>query len=190
MKPPKKVECPVVRLMRVTPAQQDGLRDLVAWADPRPGAVMVEVGSYAGESAALFARSARFKSIICVDIWNNPTTRLAERYFDLRARHYPLSKWKMSSDVAAEAFEDRSLDLVYIDTWHDYDAVTRDINAWREKVRPGGVLAGHDYALIENERPDPGVEPSRFWPDVVRAVNDAFGEPHRTFQDDSWAVRL
>lgn len=55
---------------------------------------------------------------------------------------------------AAKRFDDGSLDFVYIDADHRYDAVVGDLSAWFDKVRVGGVLAGHDYA-----NPDlPGVQ--------------------------------
>lgn len=46
---------------------------------------------------------------------------------------------------AASQIPDGSLDLVYIDGWHDYENVRTDITAWRPKVRSGGVISGHDY---------------------------------------------
>lgn len=36
-------------------------------------------------------------------------------------------------------------DFIYLDAEHSYEAVARDIDVWSGKVRPGGVLAGHDY---------------------------------------------
>ena len=38
-----------------------------------------------------------------------------------------------------------SLDFVFIDAQHDYDSVKRDIELWRPKIKPGGLLCGHDY---------------------------------------------
>lgn len=49
---------------------------------------------------------------------------------------------------AAERFKDASLDFVYIDGNHDFVNVTNDINVWQKKVRPGGIVAGHDYAFF------------------------------------------
>jgi len=46
---------------------------------------------------------------------------------------------------AAQQFEDHSLDLVYIDGDHSYEFVSNDIRAWWPKIRPGGILSGHDY---------------------------------------------
>jgi hypothetical protein len=37
------------------------------------------------------------------------------------------------------------VDFVYIDGNHSYRAVAEDIRAWWPKIRPGGVLGGHDF---------------------------------------------
>lgn len=46
---------------------------------------------------------------------------------------------------AAEKFAPHSLDFVFIDAQHTYSCVRDDINAWIGKVKPGGLLCGHDY---------------------------------------------
>lgn len=46
---------------------------------------------------------------------------------------------------AAQRFPDAFFDFVFIDAAHDYSNVTHDIRAWWPKVKPGGVLAGHDW---------------------------------------------
>ena len=48
---------------------------------------------------------------------------------------------------AVRKFADKSLDFVYIDAAHDYKSVSNDIKAWSQKVRKGGIIAGHGYAL-------------------------------------------
>jgi len=65
------------------------------------------------------------------------------------------------SRVAAERIGEGSLDVVYIDADHSYDAVMRDLTCYAPKVAPGGLIMGHDYTL------HPRVEFG-----VVRAVND------------------
>lgn len=49
------------------------------------------------------------------------------------------------SETAFNKIPDRSLDFVYIDGNHKYDWVMLDIIVWRRKVRPGGMVSGHDY---------------------------------------------
>ncbi len=68
------------------------------------------------------------------------------------------------SVLAAEDFEDASCDAIFIDGDHQEAAVTSDIEAWLPKVKPGGMLCGHDID-------EPG---------VANAVNAAFGGEGRT----------
>ena len=50
-----------------------------------------------------------------------------------------------TSIEAAPAVPDRSLDWVYVDGDHTYDAVRHDLEAWAPKLKPGGFLTGDDY---------------------------------------------
>jgi len=49
------------------------------------------------------------------------------------------------SPEAAEDFPDGWADGVFIDGSHTEEGAEADIIVWRRKVRPGGILAGHDY---------------------------------------------
>ena len=68
---------------------------------------------------------------------------------------------RMTSLEAATRYKDLSLDFVFLDGDHGYEAVKADIQAWLPKLKPGAILGGHDYSLD--------------WPDVMRAANETFG---------------
>lgn len=55
-----------------------------------------------------------------------------------------------TSEQASSKFGSNTLDFVYIDGCHRRDSVTFDIKVWWEKVKPGGILAGHDF-ICPNE---------------------------------------
>ncbi|MEM1354506.1 MAG: glycosyltransferase [Planctomycetota bacterium] len=52
---------------------------------------------------------------------------------------------RAESKIAAQKIDDQSLDFVYIDADHRYESVLGDLGAWYNKVRVGGIIAGHDY---------------------------------------------
>lgn len=64
---------------------------------------------------------------------------------------------------AVQRFEDNSLDFVYVDGDHSYEAVIKDITMWIGKVKSGGILAGDDYIKSDRDK--------RFY-DVITAVDD------------------
>lgn len=51
---------------------------------------------------------------------------------------------KTSMD-AVKDFNDNSLDFVFIDGNHSFEYVVEDIAKWEKKVKPGGIVSGHDY---------------------------------------------
>ena len=48
-------------------------------------------------------------------------------------------------DTASTAALFDGVDLVFIDADHREEGVIRDIEAWRPKIREGGILCGHDF---------------------------------------------
>lgn len=79
---------------------------------------------------------------------------------------------RKTSLEAASQFEDGSLDFVYLDGDHRYEAVRADLEAWYPKVRRGGMLAGDDYGFLPEQSVDFGLgnEPLIFG--VKRAVDE------------------
>jgi Methyltransferase domain len=75
---------------------------------------------------------------------------------------------------AAKAVPDYSLDFVFIDADHSYEACLADIKAWTPKVKRGGMISGHDYSETK-------------WPGVVRAVQET--GPFHASPDHVW-VRM
>ena len=134
----------------------------------------VEVGSFSGVSSRVIALHCG--QLDCIDPWDiGGVVTQAEQIFDDMLPDYPnIVKVKLPSVQAAQQYADHSLDFVYIDADHSYASVVEDINAWKNKVKMGGFIAGHDS----------------YMPEVLQAVRDCLGEPDHFFTDTSWLVKL
>lgn len=65
---------------------------------------------------------------------------------------------KMTSEQASVGTLDECLDFAFVDALHDYESVKRDIALWHPKVKPGGLLSGHDYGGSLDRRGKGGVK--------------------------------
>ena len=78
------------------------------------------------------------------------------------------------TDEAAQYFEDGSVDCLFIDAGHSREAVMKDIDCWLPKMKPNGIMAGHDYTA---------------WEGVNKAVTEVFGTPHK-IENDCWFIYI
>ena len=123
------------------------------------GAHFIEVGSWKGTSAAYMAvsiiNSGKKIRFDCVDWWQGSQGVMDdpdvvngtayERFLENTAPvAHVITPVKMISWEAANLYQDGSLDFVFIDAEHDYDSVSKDIRAWLPKLKPNGIISGHD----------------------------------------------
>lgn len=51
---------------------------------------------------------------------------------------------------AADKFEDESVDFIFVDGDHSYDATLSDCMRYYPKLKKGGIFCGHDYQTLED----------------------------------------
>lgn len=156
----------------------------------------VEVGVLSGGNAAQIMSQWSGQLLHLVDPWEkiDPTIykeaqgwspEVCYEECQKLAARYPMriKLHKMLSMDAALMFPNGSLDWVYIDANHSYDAVINDLMFWWPGIKAGGLLGLHDY------RNDTS------WPqhcEVKRAVDDWRGNNPvhhtnvRTETDPGW----
>lgn len=150
-----------------------GLADLFAELGFKVGA---EIGTDQGEYAEVLCKKVPDLRLVCIDPWKaeayepgyQPESNEKQEYFDkrfneavARVTDYGCAVWRKTSMEALKDIPDNSLDFVYIDGNHDFLNVAQDIHYWTKKVRPGGIVSGHDYVRY----------PSRKFNHVQKVVN-------------------
>lgn len=143
-----------------------------------PSLLMAEIGVFAGATSEyLLANEPRLR-LHMIDPWRaaEPDSTYAKsrdrvatltqeqmdavaRQADERTMFAEGRRWiHPSTSLAVAEWMQGPFDLVFIDAEHTYEGCSADIAAWWPKVKPGGILAGHDYG-------------HRRYPGVARAVD-------------------
>lgn len=141
--------------------------------------IMVEIGVYKSKGIKRILRSEvkSLEQYYAIDpfmllgaLYGHMGDITQEEWDELYSQSCSLMHWfpqlhiiRMQSHIAAKVFENKSLDLVYIDADHCYKAVTNDIDIWLPKIKKGGIISGHDYGDKKH-------------PDVERAVIKKLGK--------------
>lgn len=118
--------------------------------------VGAEIGVERGIFSSVILKAHPDLEYYCIDSWqsyrgynakiNGPDLeRKFEEAQQRLAKFKNVHFVKKFSMEAVKDFADNSLDFVYIDANHDLPWCMDDIVYWSEKVRHGGIVAGHDY---------------------------------------------
>lgn len=158
----------------------------------------VEVGVFRGRNASNLFKLIPNLHLVLVDRWepyeydSEGVEKIdAELCKDLNAFKYHLNN-KINKETALkilEKYKDRievydmdsveasklvknKYDFVFIDGDHAYESVKRDIEAWKDKVKSGGYLCGHDYGCsgfpgvkkaVDEHFPDAEIDKRNTW---------------------------
>lgn len=162
----------------------------IAWAFNVEVKIIAEIGVNKGETSKLFRNLFPDAQLYLIDPWQLSTDYLfSATPISRKRKHYEkahslvrdefkddphVTILRMSSLEALSHTPDQ-FDLVFIDANHEYDHVKQDILSWLPKVRPGGILAGHDY--------DPEIP---MFSGVKQAVDEIFGNKIMLGKDRLW----
>lgn len=133
---------------------------------------LVELGTHRAVSFMAFCQAARRLPVpprcYAVDTWQGDEHAGAygEEIFDsvqaLARGHEGIAELlRMRFDEALSRFPDGSVDILHIDGFHTYEAVSEDFRTWLPKMSRRGIVLFHDTEVRER---DFGVW--RFWAEV------------------------
>ena len=149
-----------------------GRDTLASWLRALDFKIGVEVGVQKGLYSEVLCRENPQMKVYGVDPWTSYKTcdaseprrkteshasqETCDRFYEetkVRMAKYPNYEILREYSVdAVKRFEDKSIDFVYLDGNHEYSFVIDDITEWSKKIRPGGIIAGHDYYRIKDKR--------------------------------------
>ena len=147
------------------------------------GAHFVEIGCWYGRStcymAELIMESGKKIRFDCIDVWRwhaddeayaSALQKNGGNILDVFVNNMKnagvinqMNTIQLSTFEAVKLYEDSSLDFLFVDDNHTEAHVYKELNGWISKLKPGAILAGHDYYTGHN------------W-NVTKAVNDFVGE--------------
>jgi chromosome segregation ATPase len=148
--------------------------------------VVVELGVHSGNSYCAFLQAVQSLALTTqcygIDHWRGDehADRYGEEvYAELFAYHAPRygtfsTLMRATFEDALPYFSDRTVDLLHIDGFHSYDAVSKDFADWLPKMSATGVVLCHDTNVRERAF---GVW--RFWEEIAsRYPTFAFVHSH------------
>lgn len=124
-------------------------------AKENPLGVVAEIGvAGAHFTKQILATWSTCSKLYAVDCWgsfkgnhitdNDQEQRFQQVVADL-SHHNNVEIVRQYSHQAATSVPDKSIDFIYIDADHSYDAVLLDLRSWFPKLKRNGIMAGHDY---------------------------------------------
>ncbi len=127
-----------------------------------------EIGVERGLYSEVLLKANPQLHLNCVDPWSagayeakaaihavdTEQSKYDERYQECvnRLVSYNATIIRKPSLDALDQFPDESLDFVYIDANHDFPNFINDLHQWKKKVKIGGIVAGHDYAIYSYKK--------------------------------------
>lgn len=190
------------RLVPRRPVDLVRARKVPGWMTPRElgwlaqrardARVIVEVGSWKGRSTRALADNTKGVVYaidpwagetltedgavhpVTLDVWRSFAWHLRDHLRTTRVR--PLRMRSTEALPALVAKLGPTVDLVFLDGDHREASVAADLEAAWPLLRPGGLLAGHDYD-------------NAAWPGVRRAVDARFGAAVQTIGSLWWGTR-
>ena len=115
-------------------------------------AIIAEIGVNRGGFSERILEICKPKKLHLVDVWgskrygNNLKVEVQNKFKnEIQSGLVEINLGY--STVVADEFEDDYFDWVYIDTDHTYETTKLELEKYSKKVKPNGVMAGHDYII-------------------------------------------
>ena len=114
------------------------------------GGVVAEVGVNEGDFSRRILTYAQPSKLHLIDVWSSDRYHeglmyVVQNKFATEIAKKVVQIHRGYSTTVLPQFEDHTFDWVYIDTDHTYATTSAELEICAKKVKPGGIIAGHDY---------------------------------------------
>ena len=119
--------------------------------------VIVEIGSWHGKSTIWLASGAKMNNsrVYAIDPHNGNSSEIKEEFGEIDTFNIFINNLKNADlletvepikkrSIDASNDFSKSIDLLFIDGDHDYEAVKNDFDHWFPKLKKGGIIVFHD----------------------------------------------
>lgn len=103
----------------------------------------IEIGVKTGKFSDIILKRSKLKTLISLDSWNNALD-MQEAFKRLGRRSRSVCI-RANSNAGVNIFQDNFFDFIYIDANHVFKHIDQDLRNWWPKLKPGGLISGHDY---------------------------------------------
>lgn len=116
------------------------------------GGVVAELGVDQGGFSEKILKINQPKTLHLVDLWGTERYHLGKRKEVEDKFAQEIKKGDVNihigySTEVVEKFDKDTFDWIYIDTNHSYATTKQELELWSSKVKPDGIIAGHDYII-------------------------------------------
>jgi len=115
-------------------------------------AVVAEIGVNEGGFSEKILRLCKPQKLILIDVW--ASKRYHEGLFDKVSKRFEKELSVKTVEIirdlsfgGIQSVPDNYFDWVYLDTDHSYKTTSKELELLRTKMKPDGIIAGHDYIL-------------------------------------------
>ena len=115
--------------------------------------VCCEIGVNKGDFSQLLLNICRPKKLHLIDAWGDSARYhdgLKQQVKEKFAGEIGSGQVELNVGLSTEVllkFPDHYFDWVYLDTDHSYELTSKELTLLENKVKPAGIIAGHDYIM-------------------------------------------
>lgn len=118
----------------------------------KKNSVVAEIGVDEGKFSQLIHKKVKPRKFHLIDMWGSDRFHdgkfeAVKDYFAEEIVEDTVQIHKKMSTKAAHDFENEYFDWIYIDTDHSYETTRDELQLYAPKMKPGGIMAGHDYRM-------------------------------------------